>query len=224
MQLAKCARNDICRHGDAEVVMFGTQSAPLCMMLVTVQLAAGCIPIMNNPPYPIEWPAPAPERIGSCPVISGTYANQGNLYIEAGIACPPRIAGRWSCDLQLAPNLGIDLPAASVAITQPDAETLIVGLLDERGIARQTLHLGKDYQCDATSLYFSSTGSYFNVAGGAALQLKRAFVRDAKGDLVMTVREDTQALLVFIGVLKSDTSHVRWMPVGTAEVAAGKVP
>jgi hypothetical protein len=208
--------------------MPGTRSTPLCMMLATAPLAAGCIPIMNNPPYPIEWPAPAPERIGSCPVISGTYANQGNLYIEAGIACPPRAAGQWSCDLQLAPNLGIDLPAVSVEITQSDAQTLNMGLLDECGIARQTqtLHLGKDYQCDATSLYFSSTTSAFSpgALSGATFQLKRAFVRDTKGALVMTVRLDTRALIVFIGVLKSDTSHVRWMPAGTTEAAPRQLP
>jgi hypothetical protein len=208
--------------------MFATRSAPLCTILATGLLVAGCIPIMNNPPYPIEWPAPAPDRIGSCPVISGTYANQGNLYIEAGIACPPRTAGQWSCDLQLAPNFGIDLPAASVQITQPDAETLNVELLAEGRIARQTqaLHLGKDYQCDANSLYFSSTGSMLEVRAlsGFTLQLKRAFVRDSKGGLVMTVREDSQALFVFIGVLKSDTSHVRWIPAGIAETAPGKMP
>lgn len=212
--------------------MLRTRFTPVWLILVTAPLMTGCIPVMNNPPYPIEWPTPASERIGSCPVISGTYANQGNLYIEAGIRCPPRTAGRWSCDLHLAPNLGIDLPAVTVGIKQPNAETMNLAmnleLIDGRGIARemQTLHLGKDYRCDANSLYFSSTGSTLEARAlsGASLQLRRAFRRDAKGGLVMTVREDTQALIVFIGVFKSDTSHVRWLPASAAEPAPSKAP
>ena len=99
-------------------------------------------------------------------------------------------------------------------------------LLDEGGIARetQTLHLGKDYQCDMSGLYFASTGFEARALSGATIQLKRAFVRDTKGGLVMTVREDTQALIVFIGVLKSDTSHVRWMPTGAAEAVPTQTP
>ncbi len=209
--------------------MFRTRSAPDWLILVTMPLVTGCIPIMNNPPYPIEWSPAALERVGSCPAIGGAYANQGSLYIEAGIGCStPRRDGRWTCDLELAPNLGVAGSAVAVEIAQPDAQTMSVRLLDENAAAQHvaTLHLGKDYQCDADSLYFSSTGSVVEARAlsGAAFNHKRAFVRDAKGELVMKVRDDTTALMLFIGIVKSDTSYVRWMPAGVAESKPMKAP
>jgi hypothetical protein len=189
--------------------------------LIAAAAVTGCVPIINKPDYPTEWAHASSERIGACPVIAGTYANKGRLYIEAGIKCPraPR-EGSWSCDLDLAPNLGIASQAFSVAITQPDGETMNVGLLNESGVPQetQTLRLNKDYQCDAESVYLSSTGSMVmgKALSGALFQHRRAFSRDAKGELVMTVRDDLQALIVFIGVVKSETSYVRWMPGGEA--------
>jgi len=86
--------------------------------------------------------------------------------------------------------------------------------------------LGKDYQCDADSLYFSSSGSTFEARAlsGAVLKHKRAFVRDAKGELVMKVREDVNAVIVFLGVVKSDTSYVRWLPAGAILPKPSKAP
>ena len=209
--------------------MFRTRSAPDWLMLATVPLVTGCIPVMNNPPYPIEWSPVALERVGSCPVIAGTYSNQGSLYIEAGVRCTsPRRDGRWSCDLELAPNLGIAGSAVTVEITQPDEQTMNVRLLDENATVQHvaTLYLAKDYQCDPDSLYFSSAGSVVaaRALSGAVLNHKRAFVRDAKGELVMKVREDTTALMLFIGIVKSDTSYVRWMPASVAERKPIKAP
>jgi hypothetical protein len=209
--------------------VFRTRSAPDWLMLVTVPLVTGCIPVMNNPPYPIEWSPAALERVGSCPSIAGTYANQGKLYIEAGITCSsPRREGRWSCDLELAPNLGIAGSAVTVEITQPDAQTMNVRLLGENATAQHvaTLLLGKDYQCDADTLYFSSAGSMVEARAlsGAVFNHKRAFVRDAKGELVMKVRDDTTALMIFIGIVKSDTSYVRWIPALVAEPGPIKAP
>ncbi len=189
-------------------------------------LMAGCIPIINKPSYPVEWPSAATERIGACPAITGKYVNHGQLYIEAGIKCPPPSAleGRWSCDLELGPNLGIASPAVTVEIAQPDAETMNVQMLDRDGVAREmrTLHLNEEYQCDAETLYFSATGSAVmgKALSGALLQHRRAFVRDTKGELVMTVRDDIEALMAFIGILKSDVSYVRWTPAGTAAPAS----
>jgi hypothetical protein len=211
------------------VVVFRTRSAPDWLMLATMPLVTGCIPIMNNPPYPIDWSPAALERVGSCPAIAGTYVNQGSLYIEAGIGCStPRRDGRWSCDLELAPNLGIAGSAVTVEITQPDAQTMNVRLLDENATAQHvaTLLLGKDYQCDADTLYFSSAGSMVEARAlsGAVFNHKRAFVRDAKGELVMKVRDDTTALMIFIGIVKSDTSYVRWIPALVAEPGPIKAP
>jgi hypothetical protein len=191
---------------------------------------AGCVPLIYKPTYPVEWPPASSERIGACPAISGSYASKGSLYIEAGIKCPPSHAreGSWSCDLQLAPNLGIASTAVTVEIVQPDAETMNVRLLDEAGAAQETriLHLNKEYRCDSEGLYFTSTGSHteISILSGAQFQHRREFRRDTKGELVMTVRDDTQALIVFIGVVKSEISYVRWMPAGATTVPVGNAP
>jgi hypothetical protein len=210
--------------------MFHTRSKSLFLVLVAAWLVTGCVPIINKPAYPIEWVAATFKRIGTCPAIEGTYVNQGKLYIEAGIRCDlgRGYEGRWSCDLQLAPNLGIAVPAVNVQIAQPDAETMSVGLLNEGGILLEShsLHLGKDYQCNAEGLYFSSSGSMMEgrALSGAMFHLSRAFVRDIRSGLVMTVREDTSALVVFLGVVKSDTSYVRWMPAGVADPPSNTPP
>jgi hypothetical protein len=199
-------------------------------VIITALLVTACIPVINKPSYPVEWPPASSERIGACPVIAGTYAGKGSLYIEAGIRCPrPRDReGWWNCDLQLAPNLGIGSPAVMVEIAQPDAEAINVRLLDDTGAAQETrtLHLNKEYQCDAESLYFTSTGSSAEIRAlsGAAFQHRREFSRDAKGELVMTVRDDMQALIVFIGMVRSEISYVRWMPAEATKTSAGKAP
>ncbi len=199
------------------------------MILVTAPLVTSCIPVVNRPEFPSEWRLDASKRIGTCPDITGIYANQGRLYIEAGIRCTSsRVKdGQWSCDLGLAQNLGIASPAVSVEITQPDSTTMNVGLRDESGARlTQTLKLAKDYQCDVDGLYFSSSGSVVEARAlsGASLQHRRAFVRDMEGGLVMTVREVTAALVVFIGIYKSDTSYVRWMPVKMSGPAPNDLP
>jgi hypothetical protein len=197
---------------------------------ITAMLVTACVPIIYKPTYPDEWPPASSERIGACPVIAGAYASNGSLYIEAGIRCPHPQAreGWWSCDLQLAPNLGIVSPAVTVEIAQPDAETMNVRLLDETGATQEmrTLHLNKEYQCDAESLYFTSTSSSAEIRAlsGAQFQHRREFSRDAKGELVMTVRDDMQALVVFIGIVRSEISYVRWMPAEATKAPAGKAP
>jgi hypothetical protein len=60
---------------------------------------------------------------------------------------------------------------------------------------------------------------------GFLSQHSRRFHRDAKGELVMTVRNDMQALLLlFIGVVTSATSHVRWIPAEAPSAPAAKLP
>ena len=197
-------------------------------------LMAGCMANINTPNYPVEWPPASTERIGACPVLSGTYVGAGSLYIDSGIRCPrPQTQeGLWSCDLQLAPNLGVASHAVTVEIEQLDDEAINVRLLDEIGATKEmrTLHLDKEYRCDEESLYFASNGLHASFApaplpSGFLSQHSRRFNRDAKGELVMTVRDDMQALLLLlIGVVTSATSHVRWIPAGAPSCPAAKLP
>jgi len=184
--------------------------------------ASGCIPLLNNPDPPAEWRAATTKRIGQCPEITGTYLNEGVLHIEAGIPCSPtrRLEGAWSCDLSLAPNLGVELPARAVVVEQPDSESINVKLFDELGVLSnaQVLHHGKDYQCDEQSVQFSSSGSLVMLIA-AIVHSTRAFARDQSGGLVMSVHENVTGNLVFFGIVRSSTSYVRWAPVTATQPA-----
>ena len=71
--------------------------------------------ISRNPPYPIDWPAPAVERIDACPIIAGRYANLGEMHPKSGASCrwtdsdrlPEK--GSWNSSLLLTDNLEVGI-------------------------------------------------------------------------------------------------------------------
>lgn len=207
----------------------------LGLVLTVASLTFGCITRSVNPGYPKDWPPPAPDRVGTCPDLSGTYRNTGELYIESGIVCdrqhiaPGAEAGFWDCRLELAPNLGIDKSADAVELRHPDPASLELTLLDVHGkrVESRTLKLEKDYQCETDGLNFSFTRSLLGnptstVIGavmliGGVLNHSRTFLRDSEGNLLMIAREQSVAWGIVIGGTGSATSYVRWMAVTPAK-------
>jgi hypothetical protein len=200
---------------------------------------AGCLAMSLDPPYPVDWAAPANERVGACPSIAGRYLNAGRMHLEAGASCEPRAAddrtgkGLWECSLKLSDNLDVAIGGPTVALSQPDEDTLEVAVDDEHGvrIGERRLRRGQDYQCDHESLFFSGTGSALGGPGSTALGVlflsggvnhhSRAFVRNAAGELVMSVRQRTVIYHRVFGASNTTTNHVRWRPADAAPAAAG---
>lgn len=206
------------------------RSRELLALTVAVPLLAACV-IAKNPSYPPEWAASDVQRIGSCPAIAGVYAGMGLMALDSGVDCfTPRTAktGEWHCGLDLAANLGLpDGRGSSVELRQPNGETLEVILHSSNGASTAVLKKGKDFSCDAESLYFSGTenvfGSKFMTAVAAPLLTggvsnhTRAFVRTEDGQLTMTVRGRMVFFYLGLPTVISGTSHVRWVAPRAAE-------
>lgn len=203
--------------------------------IAAAPLVAACIPLINNPLYPVDWPQLLESGSETCPAIAGTYANEGWLAVEAGVHCGgPRREGKWSCSLWLTHNLGLLKPAKVVRIEQPDAKTLSVTLLGEAGPPGEThvLTAGKDFKCASGRFQFSEARSMFDSAWqtalaatfmltGGVLSHQRSFAPDVDGGLVMTVQESAAAWGVAIGTVQSSTSYVRWVKATPEDAAPG---
>jgi hypothetical protein len=191
---------------------------------LAIVLLAGCV-VGRNPKYPAEWAAPDTRRVGHCPVIEGSYSSTGAMALETGVDCStPRTAktGEWQCSVDLAANLGLTGGGGtSVQLHQLNGETLEVTVFSTEP-TRSILKEGKDFSCDAESLYFSGTENVFGSKAMSALGLvvltggvsnhTRAFARAENGELVMTVRG--RMLFFYFGfpIAMSGTSYVRWVP------------
>jgi hypothetical protein len=192
---------------------------------LAIALLAGCV-VGTNPNYPAEWAAPDTRRLGRCPAIEGVYVGAGSMALETGVECSTHSTakkGDWQCSLDLATNLGLAGSGGSpVRLRQPDGETLEVTLLSENAATPTVLTEGKDFRCDADSLYFSGTENVFGskamtafgllILTGGVANHTRAFARAENGELVMTVRG--RMLFFYIGfpIAMSGTSYVRWVP------------
>ncbi|HSB25829.1 MAG TPA: hypothetical protein VLE94_22240 [Burkholderiaceae bacterium] len=192
---------------------------------------AGCMTVSLNPPYPPDWPAPVADRVGVCPSISGRYVNLGQMHLEAGASCEGTDRpedGLWDCSVLLTSNLGLPVSGPVAALAQPDADTLTVSVTGDDRVPREVRQLrrGRDFQCDAESLFFSDTRSMLGSPGMTALGIvmlsgginhhSRAFARNAAGELVMTVRQRTTGYHLLFGWSGTTTNHVRWRAAETA--------
>lgn len=192
---------------------------------LAIALLAGCV-VATNPKYPAEWSAPDARRVGRCPAIEGVYVSTGSMALETGVQCSgahTAKTGEWECSLDLATNLGLaGSKGAPVRLRQPDGETLEVTLITESAAPPIVLKEGREFRCDADSLYFSGTENAFGskamtafgllVLTGGVANHTRAFARAENGDLVMTVRG--RMLFFYIGFpfVMSGTSYVHWTP------------
>jgi hypothetical protein len=188
-------------------------------------MLGGCV-LARSSSYPAGWAAPDAGRIGKCPAIEGSYAGTGLMALESGVDCSgPRTAktGEWHCSLDLAANLGLAASGgSSVQLRQPDDETLEVTVSSAGDPTRTVLKKGKDFSCDADSLYFSGTENVFGSKAMSAVGLvlltgrvanhTRAFARAQSRELVMTVRG--RMLFFYFGfpIVMAGTTHVRWTP------------
>lgn len=200
--------------------------SPLHILVgLAIVLLAGCV-IATNPKYPADWAAPDTRRLGRCPAIDGIYGSNGSMALETGVDCStPRTAktGEWQCSLDLATNLGLAGSGGwPVQLRQPDGETLEVTVFSAPEPIRTVLKDGKDFRCDADSLYFSGTENVFGSKAMSALGLliltggvsnhTRAFARAESGELAMTVRGRMLFFYVGLPITMSGTSYVRWAP------------
>jgi len=194
----------------------------LCCLALT-----GCFTMRNNPEYPPDWPSATSERIGECPLIAGSYRNLGEPWLLAGIDCslpeePPEPDDLSVCTPWLAPNLDLWREAQSVRLIQPDGDTLQVLLDDAHPGRALTYRRGSDFRCDAEGLHVERGQSVLEggamvigallLTGGRA-RVRRTFVRDREGALVMTIRVHVVGMLAAIGFTRSATSYLRWPPV-----------
>lgn len=127
--------------------------------------------------------------------------------------------------MDLANNLGLSDGTFVVELRQPNEDTLDVLLhpaSSDESIVMHTLKKGKEFSCDAESLYFSQTANAMPGAlavtaavllSGGVVNHTRSFARDRDGGLVMTVRD--RMLFFYFGfpIYLNGTSHVRWPPV-----------
>lgn len=201
----------------------------LLLASLAIPLLAGCV-VARNPSYPAEWAAPDTQRIGNCPAIAGLYTGTGSMALDSGVECStPRTAktGEWQCSVDLAANLGLpDSGSAPVELRQSNGTTLEIIVGPGKQATTAILQEGKDFSCDADSLYFSGTENAFGskmlsaagllVLTGGVTNHTRAFARSRDGELVMTVRG--RMLFFYLGfpIAMSGTSHVRWVPVARA--------
>jgi hypothetical protein len=97
------------------------------------------------------------------------------------------------------------------------------------------LRRGRDFQCDAESLYLSDTRSMLGNPGMTALGIlmlsgganhhTRAFARNTAGELVMTVRQRMVGYHLVVGMSGTMTNHVRWRAAhGPAPTASAPTP
>jgi hypothetical protein len=192
---------------------------------LAIGLLAGCV-VATNPNYPAEWATLDTRRLGHCPAIEGIYVSTGSMALETGVECSTHSTakkGDWQCSLDLATNLGMaGSGGAPVRLRQPDGETLEVTPLSENATIPTVLKEGKDFRCDADSLYFSGTENVFGskfmsavglvVLTGGVANHTRAFARAENGELVMTVRGRMLFFYVGFPIATSGTSYVRWVP------------
>jgi len=142
--------------------------------LILLPSLAGCFSTGEIKPYPSTWPAVATTPSGQCPNISGEYQNSGDWNAESG-SCggkhPAKAA--WNCDSSLAGNLvkmkAVDFDellgarnAYTIKLQQPDPDTLEVYFPSESSPPKIFKRSQGDFDCDSSSLKFSTTGTVFS--------------------------------------------------------------
>ena len=193
----------------------------------------GCVYDSTIVHYPREWQSADGVLIGDCPDLGGSYADNGDKYIESGVACasPDHAESLhlWNCSLSLPENLaGHSATADSWEVRQPGDNVLILTPVDHSGARGAAIELVRktNFDCVAGALVTHRGGSMLGGPAATAVgvaflsgghsSLDRSFTRNTAGELVMQIRESSKMYHLVVGGAAKGTSYVRWFPTAPA--------
>lgn len=225
----------------------GTRGSIRAGFMFAASLLAACAGQSELKPFPDDWSPLATHSIAECPNLQGRYQVLGS---DVGLrdVCMRGAAdaGSWNCSRRLDEQFRFDDPLPFIAVTQPDADTLVFAGLNIQGtpVEKRFSRSAGDFRCAGNHVIFTARGSFFSdentstgdgalaTAGGLLLlrggvrTLERALSVSTDEALVMNLTVTNTGVLFPIPFHAAFSAWIRWpsLPAPPATVSGRPAP